>query len=32
MDEEDRKDIHMDIKVSLYDDLIVSVRDVFFKL
>lgn len=32
MDEEDRKDIHTDIKVSLYDDLIVSVRDIFHKL
>lgn len=32
MNKDDRKDIHTDIKVSLYDDLVVSVRDIFHKM
>ena len=32
MDEDDRKNIRMEIKVSLYDDLIIPVRDIFYKV
>ena len=32
MDEDDRKNVHMDLKVSLYDDLIIPVRDIFYKM
>ena len=32
MDEDDRKNVHMEIKVSLYDDLIIPVRDIFYKM
>ena len=32
MDDDDRKNVHMDLKVSLYDDLIIPVRDIFYKM
>ncbi|MCI6284203.1 Uma2 family endonuclease [Selenomonas sp.] len=32
MDADDRKNVHMDLKVSLYDDLIIPVRDIFYKM
>ena len=32
MDEDDRKNVHMDIKVSLFGDLVIPVRDIFYKM
>lgn len=32
MDDDDRKNVHVDLKVSLYDDLIIPVRDIFYKM